>query len=306
MKESFDVWRQGIVRDFQDIQDGICGGLEALEFDHGGVGFQEDLWERDGGGGGRTRVLTSGAVWERGGVNFSDVHGPVSKGLAEQMQTSADEFWATGVSLVLHPNNPHVPIVHMNVRHFALSDGVQWFGGGIDMTPHYVVPAEAQRFHATLKSVCDRHEVADYDTFKREADDYFYLPHRGETRGIGGIFFDHLGRNGESDLTALKEFVMEVGGAFLSSYLPVVNDNLAKPFTAEERDWQLHRRGRYAEFNLVWDRGTRFGLVSNGRTESILMSLPPEARWTYDHAIGEAETQTQRWLRKGVDWVGGA
>ena len=306
MKESFDVWRQGIVREFQDIQDTICGGLEALEFAHGGVGFHEDLWERDGGGGGRTRVLTSGAVWERGGVNFSDVHGPVSKGLAEQMQTSAQQFWATGVSLVLHPNNPHVPIVHMNVRHFALSDGVQWFGGGIDMTPHYVVPQEAQRFHATLKTVCDRHEVADYDMFKQEADDYFYLPHRGETRGVGGIFFDHLGRNGEADLPALKAFVMEVGRAFLSSYLPVVNDNLAKPFTAEERDWQLHRRGRYAEFNLVWDRGTRFGLVSNGRTESILMSLPPEARWTYDHAMGEAEAQTQRWLRKGVDWVGGA
>ena len=305
MSEAFATWRSGIVEAFQGIQDQICQGVEALEAREGGKSFQEDLWSREGGGGGRTRVLTAGAVWERGGVNFSDVHGPVSEGLAQQMQTQADEFWATGVSLVLHPNNPHVPIVHMNVRHFALSDGTEWFGGGIDMTPHYIVPADAQRFHRVLKDVCDRHDVADYQAFKEWADDYFFIPHRNETRGIGGIFFDHLGRSGEADMPSLKAFVVDVGQSFLATYMPLVEQNMGQPFTEAQRDWQLHRRGRYAEFNLAWDRGTRFGLVSNGRTESILMSLPPEARWTYTHQPGPEETNTLKGLKKGMDWLAG-
>lgn len=303
---AFETWRSGIVAGFQDVQDAICRGLEREEAQRQGASFVEDVWDRPGGGGGRTRVLTNGAVWERGGVNFSDVHGPVSPGLAAQMNTEAEQFWASGVSLVLHPRNPWVPIVHMNVRHFALSDGTQWFGGGIDLTPHYVNPEEAQAFHRVLHALCGRHAVADYAAFKAEADAYFFLPHRHETRGVGGIFFDHLGRGEASaDWEALRAWVMDVGRTFLEAYLPLVDANVDRPFTARQRDWQLHRRGRYAEFNLAWDRGTRFGLVSNGRTESILMSLPPEARWTYAHQPGEAEEATLAWLRQGVDWLGG-
>ena len=292
--------------EFRALQDHIVAGVEKVEAKYGGATFVEDAWTRPGGGGGRTRVLTSGKVWERGGVNFSEVEGEASPGLKAQMNTQADRFWAAGVSLVLHPNNPHVPIVHMNVRHFALSDGTNWFGGGIDLTPHYVNPAEATQFHHVLKAACEAHDCADYDAFKAEADDYFFVPHRQETRGVGGIFFDHLGRDGASDAQwdAHKAFVFEVGQAFLPSYLPLVRANVDRPFTEGEREWQLHRRGRYVEFNLVWDRGTRFGLVSNGRTESILMSLPPEVKWTYNLLPGPAEQDTLEWLRKGVDWAG--
>ena len=297
---------QALTADFQALQDRIVGGIEAVEAQHGGATFVEDDWERPGGGGGRTRVLTAGKVWERGGVNFSQVEGEASIALKAQMNTDADRFWAAGVSLVLHPNNPHVPIVHMNVRHFALSDGTSWFGGGIDMTPHYVNPEEATQFHHVLKAACNAHACADYARFKDWADDYFFVPHRGETRGVGGIFFDHLGREGatESQWQAHKDFVFEVGNAFLPAYLPLVHENVAKTFTPQEREWQLHRRGRYVEFNLVWDRGTRFGLVSNGRTESILMSLPPEVKWTYDYDAGPKERETLGWLKKGIDWAG--
>ena len=263
--------------DLKALQDRICAGLEVEESKRGGATFQEDAWERPGGGGGRTRVLTAGKVWERGGVNFSEVEGDASEALKAQMNTSAERFWAAGVSLVLHPNNPHVPIVHMNVRHFALSDGTSWFGGGIDLTPHYVNPEEATTFHRTLKATCD-----------------------------SGIFFDHLGRDGASDVQweQHKALIMDVGETFLPAYLPVVKANVDAPFTDAQRDWQLHRRGRYVEFNLVWDRGTRFGLVSNGRTESILMSLPPEVKWTYALQPGEAERDTLSWLKQGVDWAG--
>jgi len=182
--------------EFRALQDDIVAGVENVEAQHGGSTFVEDAWTRPGGGGGRTRVLTSGKVWERGGVNFSEVEGEASPGLKAQMNTQADRFWAAGVSLVLHPNNPHVPIVHMNVRHFALSDGTSWFGGGIDLTPHYVNPAEATQFHHVLKGACDAHDCADYGAFKAEADDYFFVPHRQETRGVGGMLFDQLGRGG--------------------------------------------------------------------------------------------------------------
>jgi len=292
--------------DFKALQDAICVGLEAEESALGGAVFHEDAWERPGGGGGRTRVLAAGKIWERGGVNFSEVEGEASVALKAQMNTSADRFWAAGVSLVLHPNNPHVPIVHMNVRHFALSDGTSWFGGGIDLTPHYVEPEEATLFHRALKATCDRHACANYERFKSEADRYFFVPHRDETRGVGGIFFDHLGRDGasENQWARHKALVMDVGATFLPSYLPLVKANMDRPFTQGERDWQLHRRGRYVEFNLVWDRGTRFGLVSNGRTESILMSLPPEVKWTYALEPGDAERETLGWLKQGIDWAG--
>ena len=295
-----------LAQDFRDLQDRIVRGIEAVEAEHAGLTFVDDNWDRPGGGGGRTRVLTGGQVWERGGVNFSQVEGDASPALKAQMQTNADRFWAAGVSLVLHPNNPHVPIVHMNVRHFALSDGTSWFGGGIDMTPHYVNPMEATQFHRVLKEACNAHRCADYHQFKLEADDYFFVPHRQETRGVGGIFFDHLGREGmsQTEWQANKDFVFAVGDAFLPAYLPLVHANVKRPFSSQEREWQLHRRGRYVEFNLVWDRGTRFGLVSNGRTESILMSLPPQVKWTYDLEAGPEEQDTLDWLKKGIDWAG--
>ena len=298
---------QSVADDFRVLQDDITSGLERLEMNNAGKRFTEDIWVRPGGGGGRTRVLTEGAVWERGGVNFSEVMGETNEVLQNQLQSPATQFWASGVSLVLHPRNPHVPIVHMNVRHFALNDGTSWFGGGIDLTPHYIDVEEARSFHVTLKDICDAHNCANYQEFKDQADDYFFLPHRNETRGVGGIFFDHLGRTCESaeDWRQIRAFVMDVGGGFLTSYLPIVHKKMQRPYSAEQRDWQLHRRGRYVEFNLVWDRGTRFGLESNGRTESILMSLPPEARWTYTPLPGPEEQKTLALLRKGVPWVEG-
>ena len=246
--------------EFRALQDHIVAGVENVESQHGGSTFVEDAWTRSGGGGGRTRVLTSGKVWERGGVNFSEVEGEASPGLKAQMNTQADRFWAAGVSLVLHPNNPHVPIVHMNVRHFALSDGTSWFGGGIDLTPHYVNPAEATQFHHVLKGACDAHDCADYDAFKAEADNYFFVPHRQETRGVGGIFFDHLGREGPQRPNGRRTRTSCSKWATPFACLPAARPReRGKAFTPQEREWQLHRRGRYVEFNLVWDRGTRFG-----------------------------------------------
>lgn len=269
----------------------------------------KDAWTREEGGGGDTRILTAGRVVEKGGVNFSAVEGQVSAALQQQMDTQAGRFAATGVSSVLHPHNPHVPIIHMNVRYFALDDGQWWFGGGIDLTPHYVLPQEAQAFHMDLKAVCDRHEVADYAVFKSWADRYFYSPHRGESRGVGGIFFDHLGREGEVDKEAGLAFCVDLASQYATVYRRRAEGFVDFPVSDEERRWQGLRRGRYVEFNLVHDRGTRFGLVSGGRTESILMSLPARAEWVYDHqpAKGSPEQNTLDILRRGeagTDWLG--
>ena len=206
------------------------------------------------------------------------------------MNTEADRFWAAGVSLVLHPNNPHVPIVHMNVRHFALSDGTSWFGGGIDMTPHYVNPAEATQFHHVLKAACDR-RVCRLRALQGLGGRYFFVPHAERNPGSGASFSITLAERGARSPNGRRTRTLcsRWGDAFLPAYLPLVHKNVAKTFTPQEREWQLHRRGRYVEFNLVWDRGTRFGLVSNGRTESILMSLPPEVKWTYDYDAGPKE-----------------
>lgn len=283
------------------IQDEICSALEVFD---GGSRFEEDKWEREGGGGGRTRIFRGGNVIEKGGVNFSEVHGKCSPGLKAQLETEADSFYATGVSIVLHPQSPIVPIIHMNIRYFELSDGVHWFGGGIDLTPHYIDPAEASAFHTALKEVCDQYDESYYGGFKVWADDYFYLPHRNETRGVGGIFFDHLGK-GETDTKAIFEFTCAVGRTFAPTYIDIASKKKDLPYTAEEKEWQYLRRGRYVEFNLVHDRGTRFGLVSNGRTESILMSLPPHANWEYMHEPKpeSKEGQTLAQLKKGIDWL---
>lgn len=293
--------RKKIAESFKIIQDEICDALSV--FDGEGV-FQEDRWDREGGGGGRSRVMRNGAVIEKGGVNFSEVHGICSDALKQQLKNSSDRFYATGVSIVLHPENPHVPIIHMNIRHFELSDGTAWFGGGIDLTPHYIDKAEAAQFHHALKTVCDKHDASYYAKFKAWADDYFYLPHRQETRGVGGIFFDDLGRDGGNH-DSFYAFTSDVGRAFAPLYTRIAEQKRHITYTAQEKEWQLLRRGRYVEFNLVHDRGTRFGLLSNGRTESILMSLPAQAAWEYQHEPkpNSREYETASFLKKGIDWI---
>lgn len=293
--------KEEIISYFQGLQDNICQQLE--QADGGGV-FREDLWERPGGGGGRSRVINGQRI-EKGGVNFSAVHGTLNKKASKALGIDPGDFMATGVSIVLHPFNPHVPIIHMNVRYFEMDEEVWWFGGGIDLTPHYVVPSEAAWFHQQLKQVCDAHHPGFYASFKKWADDYFYLRHRQETRGVGGIFFDRLSQNQDFNKAQRFSFVKQVGEAFAPIYLHFLNKKADLPITEVEKGWQALRRGRYVEFNLVWDRGTKFGLETDGRTESILMSMPPMAQWEYDHQPGihSEEYRTQQLLRKDIDWL---
>ncbi len=288
---------------FRFLQDDICKQLSEAD----GVGaFEEDHWERPGGGGGRTRVI-QGKYIEKGGVNFSAVYGDVSDKLAKSLQVQTGGlFFATGVSIVLHSSNPWIPIIHMNIRYFELDENTWWFGGGIDLTPHYINPDEARFFHQSLKKVCDAHHPDFYARFKPWADDYFFLKHRAETRGIGGIFFDRLHSASEKmDKDQLFAFVQAVGLAFCPVYIPLLQSNKNKTFTEKEQRWQMLRRGRYVEFNLVWDQGTKFGLDSDGRTESILMSLPPVAHWLYNYLPdpGTPEAATLSLLKKGIDWI---
>ncbi len=288
---------------FQQLQDDICAALSSAD----GKPFREDQWERPGGGGGRARVL-QGEHIEKGGVNFSAVHGHLPPAAAKSLHLAeeATNFYATGVSIVLHPRNVHVPIIHMNVRYFELEGGRFWFGGGIDLTPHYIVPAQAAWFHQQLKASCDRFDPHYYERFKIWADDYFYLPHREETRGVGGIFFDRLEPETEGKSKAqLFDFTAAIGHTFAPTYLALLEQNRHLPVSEAEQAWQYLRRGRYVEFNLVWDRGTKFGLSTDGRTESILMSLPPLAGWEYDHqpSSGSREAATLAQLKKGIHWL---
>ncbi len=291
-----------ISRFFQDLQDTITQEVETLD----GVSvFTEEKWQRPEGGGGRSRTILDGRIFEKGGVNFSEVSGPLPGKLKESFQVDRDEFYATGISLVFHPRNPLVPITHMNLRYFEVGESQRWFGGGIDLTPHYVVADEAREFHNKLKTVCDLHHKRYYPDFKKWADNYFFIPHRKETRGIGGIFFDRLKEAPETGLDEIFSFVQDLGKAFTGIYLPLVTRNFEKSFTPEEKEWQLHRRSRYVEFNLVYDAGTRFGLETNGRVESILMSLPPLASWKPDRQAlpGSPEAFTLSMLKKDIDWV---
>lgn len=265
--------RERAVGLFRETQDRIVGALEALD---GGGRFREDRWERPGGGGGATRVLEDGAIFERAGVNFSEVHGEVPSVLDPELKGEGPVFFAAGISLVLHPKSPHLPTVHANFRTLERG-GKAWFGGGLDLTPAFPRREDIVHFHRTLKAACDRHDPAHYPRFKRWCDEYFYLPHRKEMRGVGGIFFDDLPFTEES-----FAFVRDVAAAFLPAYVPIVERRKDVPWNDREREFQLLRRGRYAEFNLVYDRGTVFGLKTGGRIESILMSLPPKARWAYD------------------------
>jgi coproporphyrinogen III oxidase len=289
---------------FEGLQSTICLDLEGAD---GGAKFKIDKWKREDGGGGKTNILTDGQIIEKGGVAFSRVFGPTTDRIKKQLNvTGESDFLATGVSIVIHPHSPFVPIMHMNVRYFKLSDGTCWFGGGIDLTPHYVDENDCIFFHKALKDVCDRHHEAFYPKFKTWADDYFYIPHRNETRGIGGIFFDYL-KPGDYGLSKAEifAFVHDLGATFAPIYTYFMQKNKDLLFTENQKAWQGLRRGRYVEFNLLYDRGTKFGLESGGRTESILMSLPQNANWAYNFIPekGSAEEYTLSKLIKGVDWV---
>jgi coproporphyrinogen III oxidase len=286
---------------FAELQGRICDGLAAVD---GQGTFSRDGWDRPGGGGGVARVLEGGAVFEKAGVNWSRVEGELPEAVAADMPGSGRAFKAAGVSLVIHPRSPRVPTTHANFRMFWRGDAA-WFGGGADLTPYYLEPDDARHFHRTLAVACDAHApIGDYDAFKAWCDRYFFLPHRNETRGVGGIFFDWLGAKGDHPLADVMAFVQRAGEAFLPAYVPIVERRRAEPWGDAERRWQLQRRGRYVEFNLVYDRGTLFGLKTGGRIESILMSLPPEVRWDYDvvPAPGSAEAALVHALR-ATDWL---
>jgi coproporphyrinogen III oxidase len=244
-------------------------------------------------------------VIEKGGVNFSAVYGKTPTNILKALHLEEADFYATGVSIVIHPFSPMVPIIHKNVRYFEMSNGVNWFGGGIDLTPHYVDKQDAKYFHSALQKVCDQHHPTYYPQFKPWADDYFYIRHREETRDIGGIFFDRLSATEEISLEERFDFVKDVGLLFAPVYTHFMQKNKDLPYGEKEKQWQMVRRGRYVEFNLVLDKGTKFGLDTEGRTESILMSLPPQAQWHYNFQpeAGSKEAETLAGLKKGIDWL---
>ncbi|CAD7732523.1 Oxygen-dependent coproporphyrinogen-III oxidase [Xanthomonas hydrangeae] len=293
------------VRDYlTGLQDRICAAVEAID---GSARFAEDLWQREEGGGGRTRILRDGAVFEQAGIGFSDVSGsrlPPSAS-AHRPELAGATWRACGVSLVFHPHNPHIPTTHANVRYFrAERDGdvvAAWFGGGFDLTPFYPVDEDVLHWHRTAQTLCAPFGEERYAAHKRWCDEYFFLRHRNETRGVGGLFFDDLDKDFERDFA----YQRAVGDGFLDAYLPIVERRKDTPYGEHEREFQLYRRGRYVEFNLVYDRGTLFGLQSGGRAESILMSLPPRVRWEYGFTPepGSAEARLMDYLVPR-DWLG--
>ena len=291
----------------QNLQDHITLKLEAVD---GLAKFQEDIWKRPEGGGGRTRVIQNGKVFEKGGVNISGVHGKLPKSMQAYFKVGEVDFFACGLSLVLHPKNPMVPTVHANWRYFEMYDNDgqmidSWFGGGQDLTPYYLFNEDAKHFHTICKKVCDKHHPEFYPKYKARCDAYFYNTHRNEGRGIGGLFFDYCKASENMTMENWYNFVTDVGNSFLEAYTPIVKKRKDLPYTASQRQWQEIRRGRYVEFNLVHDKGTLFGLKTNGRIESILMSLPPHVQWVYDHHP-EKESKEEKLinvLRKPVDWA---
>jgi len=297
---------------FKTIQDQISAAVEEAD---GLASFKQDNWTREessargttmDGGGGRSRVLEEGAVFERAGVNFSEVSGTLSAEMCEKLvsQKSSLPFYATGVSLVFHPLSPMIPTVHANFRYLEVGEK-KWFGGGTDLTPYVLFKEDAQHFHKKLKESCDRHAVADYQAFKNACDKYFYLPHRKEHRGIGGIFFDYMGREDGENLEDIFHFVKDMAQGFNDCYSPIVAQRKDLPYGEKERDFQLLRRGRYVEFNLIHDRGTQFGLKTGGRTESILMSLPPLVSWKYNQQPepDSNESKLLEVLSNPVEWL---
>ncbi|HET9594972.1 MAG TPA: oxygen-dependent coproporphyrinogen oxidase [Anaeromyxobacteraceae bacterium] len=297
MAEPGDAIRGELAAFLEALQDEICGALEALD---GSARFGRDAWQRPGGGGGVTRVLQDGAVLEKAGVGFSHVSGELPEAFARRLQGEGREFAAVGLSLVLHPRSPMVPTTHANYR-FIRQGAKAWFGGGSDLTPYYLFEEDAAHFHGTLRAACDRHDPGHYSRFKEACDRYFWLPHRGEARGVGGIFFENMGGDPARELS----FVKDCARAFLPSWLPIAERRREEPWGDRERGWQELRRGRYVEFNLLHDRGTIFGLETGGRVESILMSLPPRVRWEYGHEPepGSREGALLEVLRRPRGWA---
>ncbi|MGB5553438.1 MAG: oxygen-dependent coproporphyrinogen oxidase [Flavobacteriaceae bacterium] len=291
----------------QNLQNSITSKLEEID---GQAKFREDIWQRKEGGGGRSRVIENGAVFEKGGVNISAVYGELPKSMQTYFGVKDADFFACGLSLVLHPKNPMVPTVHANWRYFEMYDKEgnlvdQWFGGGQDLTPYYLFEEDAIHFHSICKRACDAHDPTFYPTYKKKCDDYFWNSHRDEARGLGGLFFDYCKATDNMAMLDWYNFVTEVGDSFLEAYIPIVIKRKDLEFTPLQRDWQEIRRGRYVEFNLVHDKGTLFGLKTNGRLESILMSLPPHVQWRYDHhpEKGSKEEQLLQVLKHPKAWA---
>jgi coproporphyrinogen III oxidase len=289
------------------LQDRICSELELVD---GKATFKEENWTREGGGGGRTRVIENGNVFEKGGVNISEVHGTLPDSMVQYLKVSHNRFFACGISLVIHPVNPFVPMVHANYRYFELYDDNgnvvdAWCAGGADLTPYYLFDEDAIHFHAVQKKVCDAFDAAYYPKYKKACDAYFLNHHRGEARGIGGLFFDYLRETEEKPLQHWFDFTTAVGNVFIDAYLPIVEKRKDLEFTTQHKHWQEIRRGRYVEFNLIHDKGTLFGLKTNGRIESILMSLPPTVRWEYNYqpTQGSEEEKLLQVLLKPKEWI---
>ena len=286
---------------YKDIQQGICQVLEEAD----GTGkFEKEVWEKEIGTG-ITSVMQNGAIIEKGGVNFSCVSGSFTDNMAKLLGEKANSFAATGISSILHSGNPFVPTIHMNVRYFNLDNGSSWFGGGIDLTPAYINVEEARQFHRRIKEICDRYNTTFYPEWKTWADDYFYLTHRQETRGIGGIFFDRVRTASEDDFDKMLNLTIDLAKCYPQLYSEFMRNNGHRAYTEAQKKWQKIRRGRYVEFNLIHDRGTRFGLESEGNIESILVSLPTEVEWLYNFRPekGSREDQTQQLLKKGIEWI---
>lgn len=300
MKDKFHTY-------IKALQNTITAKLEEVD---GKAKFREDVWERLEGGGGRSRVIENGNVFEKGGVNISAVHGELPQSMQGYFGVEDADFYACGLSLVLHPKSPMVPTVHANWRYFEMYDKNgnivdQWFGGGQDLTPYYLFEEDAMHFHTVCKAACDKHNPKFYTLYKRRCDEYFWNEHRNEARGIGGLFFDYCKPTNDMDITDWYSFVTEVGNSFLDTYIPIVLKRRDVSYTGDQRDWQEIRRGRYVEFNLVHDKGTLFGLKTNGRIESILMSLPPFVQWRYDYQVqaGGEEEKLVDVLKTPREWV---
>lgn len=300
MKEQFVTY-------IRKLQDTITSRLEEVD---GTATFEEDVWKRPEGGGGRTRVIENGAVFEKGGVNISEVHGKLPESMQQYFGVKDADFFACGLSLVLHPINPMAPTVHANWRYFEMYNQAgeimdQWFGGGQDLTPYYLFEEDAAHFHQTCKTACDKHDTSFYKKYKARCDAYFYNAHRNEGRGIGGLFFDYCKVTEEMNMQDWFNFVTQVGDSFLDGFVPIIEKRKDLPFTAAQKNWQEIRRGRYVEFNLVHDKGTLFGLKTNGRIESILMSLPPKVQWVYNHVPeeGSEEEKLLKVLKNPKNWI---
>jgi len=301
--------KQSFITYIENLQDEICAALEKLD---GKASFREDNWERDGGGGGRTRVIEKGRIFEKGGVNISKVFGELPDPIKKHFNVEHGWFWAGGISLVIHPESPMIPTVHANFRYFELyeDEGMNkirdsWFGGGADLTPYYLWEEDAVHFHQTLKNACDKHGDELYPEFKKQCDEYFFNSHRGEARGVGGLFFDYLRPDEKRTPEDWYRFTTGVGNVFLDSYLPIAKKRKDEPYNRSQKYWQEIRRGRYVEFNLIHDRGTLFGLKTKGRIESIFMSLPPQVRWDYDFhpKPGSKEAGLIDVLKSPREWV---